>query len=448
MTRRGLILVVIDGLTPSALEAGIDRGELPTLAELVRHGTVGRAVSVFPSLTPVCLSSIATGGYPDTHEIPHIVWWHRGERRIVEYGSSFGAVRAAGVTQSLRDTLVRMNAKHLGAGALTLFEALADAGLVTAAVNFTAYRGRTRHRSSLPLLGDVLGPEQFYFYNLFASQRTGAPLSFRSRAAGTIDGYATAVGRWLVTRDAFDFLVYYLSDYDYASHARGPDRADDVLARCDGAIGSLAAAAGGIDELLERYAVVVLADHGQTTVTHARDLRHAFAPVDGALVTSSNRAAMVYALDRCRLDPRALAARLDADPAVDVALFREGGEAVARKQGEELRFAPAGGGGFTTSGDESLLAHPDALARVWGALANPNAGELLVSAAGGYEFTDLGGGHHLGGGSHGSLTAGDSEVPMLVIGDLAPPTRIVDVAPFVLDHFGVARPRYALERAA
>ena len=45
---------------------------------------------------------------------------------------------------------------------------------------------------------------------------------FRNRAAGTVDAYAAAVGRWLVTRDGFDFLLLYLSDYDYASHAAGP----------------------------------------------------------------------------------------------------------------------------------------------------------------------------------------------------------------------------------
>ena len=107
-----------------------------------------------------------------------------------------------------------------------MFEALADAGLRTAAVNFTAYRGRTLHRPTVPFLGPCSGPERFFFYNLFQSERTGAPLSFRNRAAGTIDAYAAAVGRWLVTRDGFDFLLFYLSDYDYASHAAGPGRRD------------------------------------------------------------------------------------------------------------------------------------------------------------------------------------------------------------------------------
>ncbi len=319
-----VILVVIDGLTPTMLEDAVEAGKLPVLARLVEHGNYRRATSVFPSLTPVCLSSIATGAHGDVHEIPHLVWYHRGERRLVEYGSSFGAVRAAGIGQTLRDTLVNMNVQHLGKRAVTVFEALSDAGLRTASVNFTAYRGRTAHRSSLPFLGDVLGPDSFFFYNLFQSERTGAPLSWRNRAAGSIDAYATAVGRWLVTRDAFDFLVYYLSDYDYASHEHGPDAAYEALARCDDAVGALAAAAGGFDELLDRYALVVLSDHGQTHVREVASLGRCYAGVEGVLVTASNRAAQLYVRPGCTLDPRQLARVLDGEPSVDVVLFREG----------------------------------------------------------------------------------------------------------------------------
>jgi hypothetical protein len=105
-----------------------------------------------------------------------------------------------------------------------------------------------------------------------------------------------------------------------------------------------------------------------------------------------------------------------------------------------VRFAPANGG-FAVRGDASLLPYPDALSRAWGALANPNAGDLLVSAAPGFEFADLGGRHHAGGGSHGSLETGDSEVPMLAVG-IDPPGRIVEVAPAVLGHFRVEPPAY------
>ena len=45
--------------------------------------------------------------------------------------------------------------------------------------------------------------------------------------------------------------------------------------------------------------------------------------------------------------------------------------------------------------------YPDVLERVWSALSSPTAGEVLLSAAEGYEFMDWGRQSHVGGGSHG-----------------------------------------------
>ncbi len=161
---------------------------------------------------------------------------------------------------------------------------------------------------------------------------------------------------------------------------------------------------------------------------------------------------MVYRLPGCRLDARSLALRLDREPAADVVLFMEGGEAVARRDREELRFVPAPGG-FAVSGDPEILDvdhYPDGLERAWRALACGRAGEIVVSAAEGWEFADLGGRHHLGGGSHGSLVAGDSIVPVIAVGlegdGLPDRPGIVDLAPAALSHFGLARPP-SMERA-
>jgi hypothetical protein len=446
--RAKLVLVVIDGLTPQMLEASLDKRSLPTLTALAARGTLGRATTTFPSLTPVCLSSIATGAHPDVHEIPHLVWWHRRERRLVEYGSSFGAARAAGLGRTLRDTLVGMNAEHLGSRAVTIFEALADAGLATAAVNFTAYRGRTLHRPSVPFLGPVRGPEQFFFYNLFRAERTGAPLSFRNRARGSVDAYAAAVGRWLVTRDGFDFLLFYLSDYDYASHVEGPDAASAVLRRCDEAVGGLVEAAGGLDAFLERYAVVVMSDHGQTTVQQIARAGDRLRHEPETLVTASNRAANVYRIGAAAPDARRLAERLDGEPSAGVVLFREEGATVARREGAELVLRESDTG-VELDGDPAVLDQPDGVVRALAATLCPNAGDVVVSAAAGWEFADLGGKHHLGGGSHGSLDEGDSLVPVLTVGlGERVPARVVDVAPLVLAHFGVEAPPYALRRAA
>jgi predicted AlkP superfamily pyrophosphatase or phosphodiesterase len=433
-----LVLIVVDGMTPEAFERAAD-GRAPALAFLAAHGDYRRGTSVFPSLTPVCLSSIATGAGPGVHHIPHLVWWHRGERRIVEYGSSFSAVRAVGITQSLTDTIYNINQQHLSPDVTTVYEAIDDAGLVAAAVNITCYRGRTRYLPTLPwVTKPAYGPKRFYFYGLFESDQTGAPFAVHNRAGGSTDAYASAVGRWLVTRDGFDFLAYYLSDFDYSSHVHGPEGAEDVaLARIDAAVQSLLDAAGGGDAFLERYAVVLASDHGQTTVDRTARLQTPFASLErDVIVTASNRAGQLYLRRNARVDAAALAVRLDTEPSVEVTLRREGEDAVARREGEELRFRPADDG-WETAGDATILDHPDALARSWSALANPNAGELLVSATEGWEFTDLGGRHHAGGGSHGSLVAGDSTVPLLTIGVDAEVRRINDITPAVREHFGV-----------
>ena len=415
MTERAkpVILIVIDGLTPSMLEAT----EAPALRFLLDHGAYRRAVSTFPSLTPVCLASIATGGHPDVHGIPHLVWWNRAEQRLVEYGSSFGAMRAAGLVQGVRDTVVNLNERHLLRSAETIYEAVEQDGLTSAAINMTTYRGRNRHLSGIPGFPPVYGPKRFFFYSVYESDRTGAPIAWLNRSLGSIDAYAATIGRWLVTRDGFDLLVYYLPDYDYASHALGPDAAHEALGRSDASVEALMQAAGGRDAFLERYAVLLCSDHGQSPVERGARLA-----VEGAIVTASNRAAMLYGED-----PRALAAALDVEPSVEVAVFLDEGRLVARSGGDE---------------DLALLDEfPQGRLRAEAALRNPNAGEVIVSAAPGFEFADLGGRHHAGGGSHGALAARDSEVPMLSVGLGEPPASITGIKGLITAHFGLTPTR-------
>ena len=148
-----LVLAVIDGLTPGMLARAIREGCAPALAFLRERGSYRVGTTVFPSVTPVCLTSLVTGAYPDVHGIPHIAWYDRREARLVEYGSSFPALRAVGARRCIQDTVFEMTRSHLSARATTVFEALEDAGLVPAAINVTCYRGRTRHALKLPLPG-------------------------------------------------------------------------------------------------------------------------------------------------------------------------------------------------------------------------------------------------------------------------------------------------------
>ena len=102
-------------------------------------------------------------------------------------------------------------------------------------------------------------------------------------------------------------------------------------------------------------------------------------------------------------------------------------------------------------------AYPDGLARLWSALRAPNAGDVLVSLAAGYECVDWGGVSHAGGGSHGALLAGDSLGPLVLCGLEAGAKEdreqwaVRDIAELVRGHFGTdddAEAQAILEPAA
>ncbi len=103
-------------------------------------------------------------------------------------------------------------------------------------------------------------------------------------------------------------------------------------------------------------------------------------------------------------DARALAARLDGEESAETVLFLEGDE--ARSRGATARScASRPADGLDTSGDEAVLGYPDGLERAWAALHNPNAGEVIVSAAPGSSSPTSPAVITSGGGSHGSLRA-------------------------------------------
>ena len=134
---------------PAALERAVEEDRAPALKALMENGTyVDDCVSTFPSITPVAASAIATGLGPADHLVPSMNWYHRGEERYVEYGSSFAATRAFGVFRSLTDTVYNMNLAHLTQQHRTVNEHLDDAGLRTACTTYLIYRGRHRHEPS------------------------------------------------------------------------------------------------------------------------------------------------------------------------------------------------------------------------------------------------------------------------------------------------------------
>src|SRR4051794_35392273 len=237
-----LVLAVVDAMKPAMLEQAVAEGRAPTLALLMERGHhVDECVAAFPSVTPVCAASIATGTTPDRHLIPSMNWYHREEGRYVEYGTSFRASQAFGFKRSLTDTIYNMNGEHLSRATPTVFETLDDAGVRTAGTTYLMYRGRHRHEpanetaltriASTVFRDPVYGPREFFYADLFASPRPGC----RPQLAlpGIRAQHGGCVGAYLVEEDLFDFLLLPRPDNDPPPHRHGPDGQVTSLAAAD-----------------------------------------------------------------------------------------------------------------------------------------------------------------------------------------------------------------------
>jgi hypothetical protein len=226
-------------------------------------------------------------------------------------------------------------------------------------------------------------------------------------------------------------------------------------------------AGGGIEEVLEEYAVLVISDHGHTPLLPDRryvrldsvmgertatGARARLRPKVGVLAVPNGRAALVYlggGANRGRVIEDLLGRR-----GVDLATHEDEGWVVVRKPGRELRFRPGtgpkdlAGRSWELSGDADALDlrvsgdvlvygdYPDALERLWGSVRSSRAGGVVLSASPGYTFGEVNGNFHKQS-DHGSLHADDSCVFSIGLG-LPAPRRITDVTSTLLSHFGTS----------
>ena len=188
-------------------------------------------------------------------------WYHRAERRYVEYGSSFEATRAFGLFRSLYDTVYNMNMAHLSDEVETVFETLGDDGVRTACTPFLIYRGRTRHEIGLEgLLRRVAlaatfrhatwGPDELFYGELYSSRKV--PCKPTLARPGTRDEYSACcrarAGRARPLR-----LPALLAARQrlLLPQARARRRSSSRSPLADAAFAELVDAAGGIDAFLD-----------------------------------------------------------------------------------------------------------------------------------------------------------------------------------------------------
>ncbi len=488
MPAKKLVLTYVDSLRTDMLERAVEEERAPTFAALLERGVlIPDCVSSFPSVTPVACAEMVTGVAADQHWISGMNWFHRLEQRYVEYGSSLEATRTVGVFRALYDLVYNMNLAHLSPEVDTLFESLDDAGVRTACTPFLIYRGRHRHEVSLDGLlrravettrlkfrHHTWGPAELFYGDLYASREV--PCKSTS-IPGNRDGYSACCAAELEQEDAYDFLLFSLADNDNYSHRHGPEASVESIAKADHCFAKLVEVGGGLDEFLAEHAVILLADHAQTPVSRGLPLAEllardwtVLAPSDDRpelaqlAVSPTGRAAHIYLLpgEGERAEHGEVRRRLTETEGVDlVCWLTDDGTAVVEREGERLRFRAGEqltdlrGASWDVDGEPAVLAitdedgcirsdeYPDPFARVFAALTAPHAGDFIVSLTPGYEAVDWGGVSHAGGGSHGSLHAGDSLGPLLFVG-CGPEDRgerqqwaLRDVAPLVLEHFGL-----------
>ena len=442
-----VVVLVADGVRPDTLRAALDDGTAPALARLRTDGALHDVVSVFPSVTGPAYTPFLLGRHPARVGLPGIRWFDRART----------ATRWPSWSRSYVGVEMRHLDRDLDPAVPTAFE-LAPTRLAAMSVIERGLSARDR----------VVGGPAF-------AMRAGL-IHLRGDARRWIaldrDVAGAFATRWARERPAFAFCA--LTGIDKASHAFGhasPEVRDAITV-----VDALAARIRGDAERAghwERTHLWIVSDHGHSPVhTHddladllralgVRTRAHPFAfgaGQDAAVMVSGNAMAHVYLDLGHRAPPGwpALRARwgwladaLLERPSCDLLILPHGegrceirsrarGTAWLTETDGRLSYRPDTGDPLGVGPLESLTAdealdltrdsdYPDALAQVAALAASRRAGDVIASAARGFDFRA----HwepipHVS--AHGALHRDHLVVPLLVNRPpRAAPRRTVDV---------------------
>ena len=477
-----VIYIIIDSFHPRALDHCLKKGKTPALSFLIENGSLEQCISVFPTMTPVCTSTLATGAPPSAHGIPGIVWYHRGERRIIDNNSNWLSIFKRGLVQATLDFVYNLNHKQLGWEVRTIYEELEANGYFTAAVNNLIYRGNTEYRAHIPLILKLLtlfelddikvyGQKGFCWGQLYQPPgilRQAVKGIEYWRKFGLNDHFSTRAAEWFLKQPRTpDLLTIYWPDTDDIAHDTNADCCDPCLTAIDKKLAKILDCFPSWEKALEEYIFVIVGDHAQSTLI---DGKKAYIKLPALLkdysiarmgdeyiqdrdiaICSNERMAYVYIL-RHRLGMyRDIVECLLKDTNIDQVMWKEDQWYHVVSHEGTLRFRKGGNLqdsyqnlwelqgereilNIETAGEYIDYSHyPNALERIAQCLENPNAGELVITAKPGYLLEGEGVPKKHGKGSHGSLQQEDSMVPLIISGTSAKieKPRLVDVVPFI-----------------
>ena len=362
-------------------------------------------------------------------------WFHRGEERYVEYGSSFPATRAFGVVRSLYDTVYNMNMAHLTPRAQDGLRApgrrrpahrlhdLADLPRPHAArpVGRRACTAASPRRPSSATRSTARG--ELFYADLFDSRNTGCTSRARACPGSATGTPAASAPTWSSTTCSTSCSSRCPTTTPTRTRP-GPDGQVVSIAEADRALERIMHVAGGVDAFLERARgdrhVGPLADDRRG----AREPRPRPSPTRACWRPRTRRrprpswpvcpaARSAHGLRARRGPPRRAGRRRGGDAGASWrgstwSLPARTARRVVRSRRGELRFAPGGAvarpararlarrgrprgarpGG--TAGASRATPTPTPSNRLWSALECPHSGDVLASARAGLRVRRLG----------------------------------------------------------
>ncbi|HKV50777.1 MAG TPA: alkaline phosphatase family protein [Gemmatimonadaceae bacterium] len=455
-----LVLILFDGARADAFDAPFARGELGHLARLRAEGGLHTITTVFPSVTGPAYAPFLTGRYPGPVGLPGLRWYDRARTRC----------RLPPYCRSYLGAEMRHMDRDLDPAAPTLFE-LAPSRFTAMSMISRGAHGRAQ-----------MGRNPRLLWNLARTHWRGD-----ARAWFAIDELAarTTHARILARDPAITFLA--LLALDKCSHASGhasPD-AHRALAALDQIVGALRADLERARRW-DRTHLWIASDHGHAPVAAHDDLADAIrnaghrviahpwvyaARADVAVMVSGNAMAHVY-LDPAQRERRwwprlterwaALPDMLLERDSIDLLLLPHGadrcevrargrGTAFIERHRDRIAYRPATGDPLGLGDlpplasiechDATLAGHyPDALVQIMTLAGAPRAGDIIASAARGWDlrarYEPI---PHVS--THGALLREHMLVPLLTNHPVhRRPRRTVDVMPSALGVLGLPVP--------
>ena len=313
LSRRHLV-IVLDGLRPDYVTPDV----MPTLTALGRRGVVfTRHHSVYPTVTRVNASSIATGSYPDTHGL---------------MGNTvfFPKVDATKFFDTADFTNLQRIATSEGGRLLTtptLAELLQSAGRRLLVVS-SGSSGSAFLNNPTVAGGAILHPQFTLPASLSDAMKALGPAPTEKSAPSGIDHYAVdALLKVGLPQVQPTVTVLWLSDLDTAAHDNGVGAPATVavLRRVDGEIKRIEDGLRAAN-LFDSYDIWVTSDHGFSTYTGAPDLAAVLKPFARAMPDGSPRiisgSGAIYVRDGDQATVTAIVKALQKTPGVGAIFTR------------------------------------------------------------------------------------------------------------------------------